>query len=71
MRVTLEIDAKELKEVQQLTGQKKKSPALSSAISAYIRQQRKRQFLERVMSGQTDYALTNRELEDRDVFETR
>ncbi|MBI3850475.1 MAG: type II toxin-antitoxin system VapB family antitoxin [Verrucomicrobia bacterium] len=70
MRVTIEVDATELKQIQQITGQKKKSPAITQALSAFIRQQQKRQFIERALSGQTDYRLTNEELEARDLYET-
>ncbi len=71
MRITVEIDGKELKQIQQITGQKKKSPAISQALSEFIRQQQKRSFLERALSDQTDYALTNAELENRDMYENR
>ncbi len=70
MRITVEIDAKELKQIQKATGQKKKSPAVSQALSDYIRMQEKRAFIERALAGKTDYSLTNEELEARDVYET-
>ncbi len=70
MRVTIEVDASELKQIQKITGEKKKSPAITRALSEFIRHQQKRQFLGRVLSGQTDFALTNEELEARDVYET-
>ncbi|MDQ6632903.1 MAG: type II toxin-antitoxin system VapB family antitoxin [Verrucomicrobiota bacterium] len=69
MRITVEIDAKELKQIQQVTGQKKKSPAVSRALSDYIRMQEKRKFIQRALAGKTDYPLTNEELESRDVYE--
>mgnify|MGYP001563241898 CR=1 FL=1 len=71
MRVTVEVDASELKQIQKLTGQKKKSPAISHALSEFIRQQQKRRFIERALSGQTDCAVTNEELEARDLYEAR
>ena len=71
MRVTIDIDAKDLKQIQKLTRQNKKSPAISEALTEFIRLRQKRQFVERVLSGQTDYASTNQELEDQDVYETR
>lgn len=69
MRVTIQVDASELKQIQTLTGQKKKSPAISRALSEYIRQEQKRQFIERALSGRTDYTVTNEALEARDVYE--
>ena len=67
MRVTIEVDAAELKKIQKITGQKKKSPAISQALSEFVRQQQKRQFIDRVLSGKTDFALTNDELEARET----
>ena len=69
MRITVEIDAKELKQIQKATGQKKKSPAVSKALSDYIRMQERRAFIERALAGKTNYSLTNEELEARDVYE--
>ena len=71
MRITFEIDASELKQIQKITGQKKKSPAISSALTDYLRMQERRAFIEKALAGRTDYALTNAELEARDVYETR
>lgn len=71
MRITFEIDANDLKQIQKITGQKKKSPAISRALADFLRMQQKRAFIEKALAGQTDYALTNEELETRDVYETR
>jgi hypothetical protein len=71
MRITFDIDANELKQIQQITGQKKKSPAISHALADYLRMRERRAFIEKALGGQTDYALTNEELEARDVYETR
>lgn len=71
MRITIEVDANELKQLQRITGQKKKSPAIAQALSEFIRQREKQQFLSRVLSGETDYPWTNDQLEAQDVYETR
>jgi Arc/MetJ family transcription regulator len=71
MRITFEIDANDLKEIQKITGQKKKSPAITSALADYLRMRERRAFIEKAMAGQTDYPMTNEELEARDVYETR
>jgi len=71
MRVTIDIPETEMQEIQKLTELKKKSPAITRALSEYIRLHRKRRFLDRALSGQTDYALTNEQLESLDVYETR
>jgi hypothetical protein len=71
MRITFEIDAKDLKQIQKITGQKKKSPAISRALTDYLQMRERRALIERALTGQTDYPLTNEELEARDVYETR
>lgn len=71
MRITFEIDVNDLKQIQKITGQKKKSPAISRALADFLRMRERQAFIERALSGQTDYALTNEELEARDVYETR
>jgi Arc/MetJ family transcription regulator len=71
MRITIDVDANELKQIQQITGEKKKSPAIARALSRFLRQQERQKFLERGLSGETDFPLTNDELEARDLYETR
>ena len=71
MRITVDIEASELRRIQKVTGQKKMSPAVSRALSEYLKLQERQKFIERALSGQTDFALTNEELEARDVYETR
>lgn len=71
MRITVEIDASELKQIQKATGQTKKSPAVSQALSEFLKLQERQKFIEHVLSGKTDFTLTNEELEARDVYEAR
>jgi len=71
MRITFEIDANDLKQIQKITGQKKKSPAISCALADFLQMRQRRAFIEKALAGQTDYPLTNEELETRDVYETR
>jgi len=71
MRITFEIDANDLKQIQTITGQKKKSPAISQALADYLRMRQRHALIERALAGQTDYPMTNEELETRDVYETR
>jgi hypothetical protein len=71
MRITIDVDANELKQIQKITGEKKKSPAIVQALSQFLRQQQRQKFLERALSGQTDFSLTNDELEALDIYETR
>jgi hypothetical protein len=70
MRITFEIDANELRQIQKITGQKKKSPAISRALADFLRMRQKDAFIEKALAGQTDCALTNQELEAKDLYET-
>jgi len=71
MRITVDIEASELRRIQKVTGQKKMSPAVSRALSEFLKLQERQKFIERALSGQTDFTLTNEELEAHDVYETR
>ncbi|HEY4984527.1 MAG TPA: hypothetical protein VIJ24_05645 [Verrucomicrobiae bacterium] len=71
MRITVDIEASELRRIQKVTGQKKMSPAVSRALSEFLKLQERQKFIERALSGQTNFALTNEELEARDVYEAR
>lgn len=70
MRITIDVDASDLKQIQKATGQKKKSPAVTQALTDYLRMHEKRRFIEKALAGETDYSLTNEELEAQDVYET-
>jgi Arc/MetJ family transcription regulator len=71
MRITIQIDANDLANIQRLTGQKKKSPAVEKVLSDYLRQQRRERLIARALSGESDFSLTNKQLEARDIYETR
>jgi Arc/MetJ family transcription regulator len=71
MRITIDIDANNLSRLQKITGEKKKSPAVTRALTEYLDWWQRHQFVERVRSGKTDFSLSNEELEARDVYETR
>jgi hypothetical protein len=71
MRITFEIDANDMKQIQKITAQKKKSPAISQALADYLQMRERRALIGRAPAGQTDYPLTNEDLEARDVYETR
>jgi hypothetical protein len=65
MRITLDIDESQLEEIQQATGQQKKSPAIRQALDEFVTDRKRKQFLLKVMEGGVDYGLTNDELEAR------
>ena len=70
MRITVDIEVNNLRRIQQLTGKKKKSPAVSQALTEFLKLRERQDFIERVLAGKTDYSLANEELEARDVHET-
>ena len=50
---------------------KKKSPAVSKAIDCFCKEIRRKEILKKVLSGKTDYSLTNKQLEDLNTYEDR
>ena len=68
MRLTVDIDEKELAQVQRATGVRKKSPAIKKAVEGFLYAVERRRFLKRVCEGKTDYSLTNDELEESGVI---
>ncbi|MBI2432528.1 MAG: type II toxin-antitoxin system VapB family antitoxin [Candidatus Hydrogenedentes bacterium] len=64
MRLTVEIDEESLRQIQEATGEKKKSPAIQKAIEAYLRSQKVQKYLDMVREGHIDYPMTNDELEE-------
>lgn len=71
MRITIDIDANSLSQIQKMTEDKKKSPAVTRALTEYLNWRQRHQFVERVLAGKTAFSLSNEELEARDVYETR
>ena len=63
MRITVDIDASDLKEVMRLTSLKKKSSAIAAAVSEYLRLRRLDRIMALVREGKIDYRCTNEELE--------
>ena len=63
MRITVDIDEMQLREIQQATGQRKKAPAIRQALDEFVTERRRKRFLSKVMEGRTDYAASNEDLE--------
>lgn len=63
MRVTIEIEDKKLRSILKLTRQTKKSPAVAQALDEFLENRERQAFLAKVMAGNTDYRMTNDELE--------
>ncbi len=69
MRITVELDENQIDEVSRLTGVKKKSPAIAEAIQEFIRQKEREAFLKQVLAGETDYQMTNEQIEQTNVWD--
>ena len=63
MRLTVDIDEKTLERIQKATGKRKRSPAVREALQRYLREREKREFLRKVLRGETDFGMRNEELE--------
>ena len=69
MRITVELDEKDLASVHRATGIRKRSPAVRQAIADYVKDLEKKRFLRCVMDGKSDYAMNNEKLEARDTHD--
>ena len=67
MRITVDIDEDTLKQTMRLTGEKKKGPAVTKAVTEFINRQMAREFGRMVMEGEfEDYPMTNEQIEAND-----
>ena len=67
MRITVDIDEDTLKQAMRLTGEKKKGPAVTKAVTEFINRQMAREFGRMVMEGEfADYPMSNEEIEAND-----
>ncbi|MCF6313817.1 MAG: hypothetical protein L3J39_15335 [Verrucomicrobiales bacterium] len=69
MRVTVEIEDHMMEQVIEETCEKKKSPALAMALGEFLQNRKKQKFLRRILSGATDYAASNDEVEEKAALE--
>jgi metal-responsive CopG/Arc/MetJ family transcriptional regulator len=67
MRITVDIPEKILKELLQITGESKKSPAIAKAVEEFLRQSRSREFGRLIRESAFDYPYTNEQIEEADV----
>jgi hypothetical protein len=63
MRITVDIAEKDLKELLKLTGEKKKSSAISKGISELIKRRKAAEFGRLMREGAFDFEFTNDEIE--------
>lgn len=66
MRITVDIDKATLAELMQMVGEKKKSPAVSKAITEFVKRRKAREFGRLIREGAFDYNVTNEEIEKND-----
>ena len=66
MRITIEIDERTMGDVLKITGETKKSPAVSKAIKEFVNRIRAKEFGRLLREGHFDFPYTNDEIEKMD-----
>ena len=66
MRITIDIEESVLEEVERITGEKKRSPAVARIVEEYVKRAKAKEFGRRLREGAFDYPLTNDEIEGLD-----
>lgn len=66
MRVTVDIDKAILHDLAQITGERKKSPAVAKAVTEFVNRKKAREFGRLLREGAFDYPATNDEIEAAD-----
>jgi Arc/MetJ family transcription regulator len=64
MKITIDIDEKLLQEAMNITGEKKKGPAVVKAATQFVKREMAKQFGTMLREGEFgDYPMTNDEIE--------
>ena len=63
----MDIDESVLQELAKITGEKKRSPAVSRAVTEFVRRNKAKEFGQLLREGAFDYPSTNEEIEQKDV----
>ena len=66
MRITIDIDEAVLADVEKITGEKKRSPAVARIVEEFVKRAKAREFGRRLREGAFDYPVTNEEVEGLD-----
>lgn len=66
MRITIDIDEAILNEVEKITGEKKRSPAVARIVEEYVKRAQAKAFGRSLREGEFDYPHTNEEIEGLD-----
>lgn len=67
MRITVDIDEDILNDLVGITGESKKSPAVSRAVTEYVKRQKAREFGRLLRQGAFDYTVVNEDIERQDA----
>jgi Arc/MetJ family transcription regulator len=63
MRITVDIDEGVLDELVKLTGESKKSPAVSKAVVEFVKRKKAREFGKMLREGAFDFQVSNDDVE--------
>ena len=63
----MDIDESVLEELAKITGEKKRSPAVSRAVTEFVRRNKAKEFGRLLREGAFDYPSTNEDIEQQDV----
>ncbi len=66
MRITVDIDEATLEDLLEITGERKKSPAVAKAVAEFVKRRKAREFGLLLREGAFDYPATNEEIEEAD-----
>lgn len=66
MRITIDIDEAVLTEVEKITGEKKRSPAVARIVENFVKRAQAKAFGRNLREGEFDYPSTNEEIEGLD-----
>lgn len=63
MRITVDIEEKILDDLTKITGESKMSPAVSKAVTAFVKRAKAKEFGKMLREGAFDFPMTNDEIE--------
>jgi Arc/MetJ family transcription regulator len=67
MRITVDIDESILNDLVGMMGETKKSPAVSRAVTEFVKRQKAKEFGRLLREGAFDYSVLNEEIEKYDA----
>ena len=66
MRITVDIEESDLKDIMEVTGETKKGPAVAKAAVEFMKRQMAKKSGQLIMEGYFDYPHTAKEIDDLD-----